>query len=109
MERVLVVAYRPKEGKREELLTLLASQHTHARSRGALGERRPLLCEATNGEVVFIAALAAGSPVDALFEDEVFQDINARIASIATVTPIRTIGEASATFMDLAMLPTRGG
>lgn len=109
MERVLVVAYQPKAGKREELLDLLARQHTHARALGALGEGKPILCEATHGEIVFIAVLGQGSQVDGLFRDEVFQDINARIASIAVVTPLQSVAEASATFMDLPALPIRGG
>lgn len=109
MERVLVVAYQPKAGKREELLDLLARQHTHVRKLGVLGESKPILCEATHGEIVFIIVLGDGMHVDGLFGNEVFQHINARIASIAVVTPMQSVGEASATFMDLAALPIRGG
>lgn len=109
MERVLVVAYQPKSGKREELLALLARQHTHARELGLFGERRPVLCEATHGEIVCVVILAEGVHIDTLFRDEVFQDNSARIASIAVVTPLQSVAEASATFMDLAALPLRGG
>lgn len=109
MERVLVVAYQPKAGKREELLNLLARQHTHARQLGLLGRQRPILCEATHGEIVCVVILAEGAHIDALFRDETYQDNSARIASIAVVTPLQSVAEASATFMDLAALPLRGG
>ncbi|QWT22026.1 hypothetical protein KPL74_08465 [Bacillus sp. NP157] len=109
MGRVLVVAYQPADGKREEVLELLARQHTHARKLGVLDERRPIVCEATNGEIMVVAVLARGAGVEALFQDEVFQDINAKMASVAVVTPVRTLTEASATFIDIALLPNRGG
>ncbi|UPG88283.1 hypothetical protein L2Y96_12720 [Luteibacter aegosomaticola] len=108
MSRVIVVAYRPMQGKREELLGLLAQQHRRTRALGMLAKQPPLLCEGTRGEIVYIIVLDTGADVDRVWEDETFQDIDARIAGIATMTPLRTLDEANASYMDLAGLALQG-
>lgn len=109
MNRVLVVAYRPLPGKKEALLELLERQHRHARAMGVLASQAPWLCEGIHGEILYIVGFDVGADVDRLWENEDFQDIDAQIANIATMIPIRSLDEASASFMDLAGLPVRGG
>lgn len=109
MERIIIVTYRPHPGQREELLQLLARQHTRGRELGLLGSTPPLLGEGVHGEVLYIVKLSAGVNVDLLWEDPVFQDIDAHVALIARMVPVRTLDEASASYVDLASLPIQGG
>lgn len=109
VERILVVAYRPNAGKREELLTLLAAQHRRGRELGLLEESRPLLGEGTHGEIVYIVTMRSGTDVDRLWEDPVFQDIDASLSMIARMVPLQTLDEAAASYVDIASLPVHGG
>ncbi|WP_156108773.1 MULTISPECIES: hypothetical protein [Luteibacter] len=109
MERIIIVTYRPQTGRREELLGLLAKQHIRGRELGLIGTTPPLLGEGVHGEILYVVKLAAGANVDLLWEDPVFQDIDAQVAVIARMVPIRTLDEASASYMDLASLPILGG
>jgi hypothetical protein len=107
MDRILVVAYRPHRGKRDELLGLLAEQHARARERDILGTALPMLCEGVHGEIIYIVTLRSGAKVDTMWEDESYQDIDARIALVARLVPIGTLDEAHASYMDLGSLPLR--
>jgi hypothetical protein len=109
VERILVVAYRPNAGKREELLAFLAAQHRRGRELGLLDDIRPLLGEGTHGEIVYIVTLRSGTDVDRLWEDPVFQDLDASLSMIARMVPLQTLDEAAASYMDMASLPVHGG
>lgn len=105
MSRILIVAYRPKPGKRQELLELLERQHCHGCELKLIANPLPWLGEGVHGEVVSIVGLDTGVSIDALWEDEVAQDIDARIAAIAVMSPLRTLYEANAAFVDIAAIP----
>ena len=102
MERILLVVYRPNAGQRSEVLRLLNAQHQRASEMGFLQFNRRWLGEATHGEIVVFLALGAGKHVDALWEDDIFRELDAELASVARIVPMRSLGEASATYMDLA-------
>lgn len=53
--------------------------------------------------------MQSGTDVDRLWEDPDFQDIDASLSGIARMVPMQTLDEASASYMDLASLPVRGG
>lgn len=102
MERILLVVYRPNAGQRNEVIRLLDAQHRRARELGVLQFNRRWLGEATHGEIVAFLILAAGKHVDVLWEDDAFRDLDATLASVARMIPMRSLDEASAAYMDLA-------
>lgn len=108
MSRIVICAYRPHPGKRQELLELLSRHHTRTREQGRLAPRAPWLCEGVNGEIVFVAEIA-DSAIEAIWNDEMLQDIEALISGVARMIPVSTVTEAAAAFMDMASLPVRGG
>ncbi|MDY1547617.1 hypothetical protein [Luteibacter sahnii] len=106
MRRLLIVAYRPEPGQRQSVLDLLRDQHRRARDLGVLAQD-PLIGEGTHGELVLIATFEAGAAIDRLWEDESFQDIDARLGRVARMVPVHTLQEASASYIDLAGLDIR--
>lgn len=109
MARILMVSYRPNPGKRAEVLGHLEAQHRRIRELGVQTKGLPLLGEGIHGEVVYVIALETGIDVDRLWEDPVFQDIDAKLSTAARMVPMRTLDEASASYVDLAFLPVKGG
>lgn len=104
MERILVVAYRPHAGQRDEAIRLLEAQHRRARELGLLRSNRPTLGEGNQGEIIVIVELAASTDVDLLWEDEAFQDLDARLSVVAVMVPVRALDEASAMYIDVAAI-----
>ncbi|MDQ7995231.1 MAG: hypothetical protein AAGC76_05185 [Luteibacter sp.] len=108
MKRMLIVSYKPLPGKRQELLDLLAHHHRAARAQGRLSAELPWLGEGVNGDIVFIVSLDGVASLESIWEDELLQDIEAAIAGVARMVPLRSVVEADAAFVDLASLPIRG-
>jgi hypothetical protein len=108
VKRMLIVSYKPFPEKRQALLDLLADHHRAARAQGRLGTERPWLGEGVNGEIVFVVGIDAVESLEAIWEDELLQDIEAAIAGVARMVPLRSVVEADAAFVDLAALPIRG-
>jgi hypothetical protein len=48
-----------------------------------------------------VASFADGHDVDRCWEDPEFQDLDARLAVVAEMIPVRALHEASASYMDL--------
>jgi hypothetical protein len=107
VERILVIAYRPEPGQRDATVRILEAQHARAREIGVLRSSRPILGEGTHGEIVVIVELVAGTDLDVLWEDELFQDLDARLATLAVMVPVRALDESSAMYMDIAALQRR--
>jgi hypothetical protein len=108
VKRMLIVSYKPLPGKRQELLDLLAHHHRAARAQGRLSAELPWLGEGVNGDIVFIVSLDGVASLESIWQDELLQDIEAAIAGVARMVPLRSVVEADAAFVDLASLPIRG-
>ena len=96
------MAYRPNPGKRQELLKLLERQHGRALELNLIANASPWLGEGIRGEILSVIGLGADASIDALWEDEVAQDIDARIAAVATMSPLRSLDEANSAYLDIA-------
>lgn len=106
MARIVMVAYRPFDQKREAVLGLLREQHLLVRRLGLMGGRHPWLMEGVNGEIVYIAAFNDARQVDQCWENEDFQDLDSRLAQVAHMIPLRNLQEASSSYVDMAALAT---
>jgi hypothetical protein len=101
MSRILIVSYRPLQGQFQEVVALLREQYRRIRALGVALAQPPLLARSAAGELTFIAAFAQGEDVDRCWEDPDFQDLDARLSEVAEMIPVRSLHEASGSYMDL--------
>lgn len=101
MPRILIVAYRPKSGKSDDVLALLAQQLKAIRNVGTRTTRDPWLMHASNGEILQISEYSSERDVERCWEDVTYQDIGAQLTALCDMVPIRSLQESSAAYMDL--------
>jgi hypothetical protein len=106
MSRILIVSYRPVAGQFHEVVALLRDQYRTIRGLGVALKYPPLLARSAAGELTFIATFAKGEDVDRCWEDPDFQDLDARLAEVAEMIPVRSLHEASGSYMDLEEVGT---
>jgi hypothetical protein len=99
--RILIVSYRPAPGEFDTVVSLLREQNQRVRHLGVTYAQPPLLARSAAGEITYVASFADGHDVDRCWEDPAFQDIDARLATVAEMIPVRALHEASASYMDL--------
>lgn len=104
MARILIVSYRPAPGNTQAVIELLRAQYLRALELGAQTHSRPLLARSAAGELTYIATFDHADHVDRCWEDPDFQDLDARLAELADMIPMQSIGEASASYMDLEFI-----
>lgn len=109
MARLLIVAYRPRPGKRKLVLPLMRGIYRAAK-RLDLFESRPLLGWSAEGHLIYIAMVKSTEHIDHAWEDEEYQDLSAQLATVADLLPLQTLSEASASFINLqGLLPGETG
>lgn len=104
MSRLLIVSYRPAPGNTPAVIELLRAQYRRALDLGAQTLSDPLLARSAAGDLTYIVTFAEAEHVDRCWEDPDFQDLDARLAELADLIPLRSLGEASASYMDLEFL-----
>jgi hypothetical protein len=101
MSRILIVSYRPVPGQFDQVVALLRDQYRRIRALGVAMAQPPLLARSAAGELTFVAAFVQGEDVDRCWEDPDFQDLDARLAAVGEMIPVRSLHEANGSYMDL--------
>jgi hypothetical protein len=101
MARVLIVSYRPAPGEYDAVLALLRAQYQRVIDLGIVPRHPPLLARSAVGEITYVATFARPDDVDRCWEDAVFQELDTRLSGIAELIPLRSMCEASASYMDM--------
>jgi len=101
MSRVLIVSYRPAPGQLEAVVELLRAQYRRLRSLGVTQPSAPILARSAAGDLTYVAVFDHADGVDRCWEDPEFQDLDGQIGQLAEMVPIRTLHEASGSYMDL--------
>jgi len=101
MSRVLIVSYRPAPGQFEAVVVLLRAQYRRLRSLGVSQPTAPILARSAAGELTYVAVFDHADDVDRCWEDPEFQDLDAQIGQLAEMVPVRSLHEASGSYMDL--------
>lgn len=97
MGDLVIVAYKPKPGKVEELLALSRAHVPILRALGLATDRTPIIAQAADGTVVEIFEWADGAIVTAHELPEV-QAMWGRYAEVCDYIPIGDLPEAAEVF-----------
>ena len=94
---VVVVAYRPKAGKRDELLELVREHVPYLRSVGMATERVAVIAEASDGTIVEVFEWAPGGVEKAHHHPGVGK-LWERFFAACDAVPLKDLPEASSLF-----------
>jgi len=94
---VVIVAYRPKPGKRDELLQLLREHVPYLRSVGLATDREVVLAEASDGSIVEVFEWASGG-VEKAHKHPGVGKLWERFFVACDAVPLHNLPESSAQF-----------
>lgn len=100
MGRLVIVAYRPKPGRADELLAL-ARQHVPVLRRlGFATERAPYLMRAEDGTLIEVFEWKSAEAIARAHEDPAIQAMWAQYAEVCDYVPLGGVDEARNLFAE---------
>ena len=94
---IVIVAYRPKPGKEEELLQLTREHLPLLREEGLATSRKPVVCRAADGTIVEVFEWETGGAAAAHAKERV-QALWARYWDACDIVPLGNLAEAAQMF-----------
>lgn len=94
---VVIVAYRPKPGKREDLLQLLREHVPYLRSEGLATERQVVLAEGSDGSIIEVFEWTNGG-VEKAHKHPGVGKLWERFFAVCDAVPLHNLPESSSQF-----------
>ena len=104
MGRIVIVGYRPKPGKNEELRALARSHHARLRDEGLVTERAPVLMESEDGTVIEVFEWKSREAIEQAHSSPAVQKMWEEYAAVCDYVPVAEVPEASQIFSELTPL-----
>ena len=102
--RIVIVAYRPKPGKADILLSELRD-HVHLlRSEGLATDRHPILLRAKDGAIIEIFEWASPAAIEEAHNNPRVQAMWARFANVCDYAPLNALHESAEIFAEFEPL-----
>lgn len=104
MGRIVIVAYRPKPGREEDLKALVRSHVTRLRGLGLATGRDPVCMEAADGSIVEVFEWMSAEAVEQAHADPDVQAMWAEFAEVCDYLPVGQLAEAGRLFSEFTAL-----
>jgi hypothetical protein len=101
MERIVIVAYRPKPGKKDALITLARSHWSVLDGQGLVSDRKPIISKAEDGSVVEVFGWKSEDAINQAHTNEVVQQLWTEFAEVCDYIPVGDVKEGSQLFTEL--------
>lgn len=102
MERIVIVAYRPKPGKENDLIALAQSHWSVLNAQSLVSDRKPIISSAKDGSIVEVFGWKSEGSINQAHANEVVQQLWAEFAEVCDYIPVGEVKEASQLFTELA-------
>lgn len=104
MGRIVIACYRPKPGRKDELLEL-TRRHVHRlRAEGLVTDREPIAMEAEDGTMVEVFEWKSKGAIEAAHSNAVVQDMWREYAEVCEYVPVGELEEAGRIFSEFSPL-----
>jgi hypothetical protein len=100
MGRLVIVAYRPKAGRADELLALVRQHVPVLRTLGFATERAPYLARAEDGTLIEVFEWKSAEAIARAHEDPAIQAMWAQYAEVCDYVPLGGVAEAGNLFAE---------
>ena len=102
---VVIVAYRPKPGKEEELLALVRGRVPTLRKEGLVTGRAPTIMRSRDGTIVEVSEWKSQEAIDAAHKNPNVLAMWNKFFAICECVPLKTLPEAADMFAGFEPLP----
>lgn len=100
MGRIVIVAYHPREGKREQLLDAIRDHVPILLSEGLATDREPTVMRAADGTYLEIFEWASAEAIEAAHSDPVVQKLWGRFGEACEYRTLASLSEAQEMFAE---------
>jgi quinol monooxygenase YgiN len=94
----VIVAYRPKPGKEEELLEIVRSRVPTLRKEGLVTDRVPVLMRAKDGTLIEVSEWKSQEAIDAAHKNPTVLAMWEKFFAVCDCVPLETVTESSDMF-----------
>ena len=95
---IVIVAYRPKPGKKIELLDLVRSRVPTLRKEGLVIDREPIIMRARDGTIIEVSEWQSQEAIDAAHKNPNVLAMWEKFFAICNCVPFKTLTEAEEMF-----------
>ncbi len=106
MGRIVIVAYRPKQGQQAALESLMRRHHARLLAHGLVTDRAPTLIRAADGTIVEIFEWVSAAAIAAAHGNEAVQRMWDEYAAVCDYVPLAELPEARTLFAEFDPLPS---
>src|SRR3954447_25763447 len=95
---IVIVAYRPKAGKEQELLQLVRSRVPTLRKEGLVTDRMPTIMRSRDGTIIEVSEWKSREAIDAAHKNENVRTLWNRFFEVCDCIPLKDLAEAQEMF-----------
>ena len=94
----VIVAYHPKPGKEDELLTLVRSRVPNLRKEGLVTGREPVIMRSRDGTIIEVSEWKSREAIDAAHKNPNVLAMWNKFFAVCDCVPLNTLAEAQEMF-----------
>ena len=94
----VIVAYRPKSGKEDELLELVQSRIPTLRKEGLVSDRAPTIMRTRDGTIIEVSEWKSREAIDAAHKNPNVLAMWEKFFALCDCVPLNTLAESGETF-----------
>jgi quinol monooxygenase YgiN len=94
----VIVAYRPKPGKEDEVLALVRSRVPNLRKEGLVTDRRPVIMRSRDGTIIEVSEWKSREAIDAAHKNPNVLAMWNKFFAVCDCVPLNTLAEAQEMF-----------
>ena len=94
----VIVAYRPKPGKEDEVLALVRSRVPNLRKEGLVTDRRPVIMRSRDGTIIEVSEWKSHEAIDGAHKNPNVLAMWNKFFAVCDCVPLNTLAEAQEMF-----------
>jgi quinol monooxygenase YgiN len=102
---VVIVAYRPKPGKENELVDLVRSRVPTLRKEGLVSDRLPTIMRARDGTIIEVSEWKSREAIDAAHKNPNVLAMWNQFFALCDCVPLKSLAEAEEMFAGFEPIP----
>ena len=100
MGRIVIVAYKPKDGKADALHLLVKTHVPRLKAENLVTNREPLIMEAADGTVIEVFEWLSAEAIQRAHQNKVVHQMWGQFAEVCDYVPLNTLPEAANMFAE---------
>ena len=102
---VVIVAYRPKPGKENELVDLVRGRVPTLRKEGLVTDRAPTIMRASDGTIIEVSEWKSREAIDAAHKNPIVLAMWNKFFALCDCVPLKSLAEAEEMFAGFEPVP----